>query len=150
MTTPQESLEADLKAAMKARDTARLATLRLLLAAVKNQRIALGRDVDDKEFASLVRKAVKQRHDAAAQYRQGHRPELAEKEESEIGHLEAYLPAQVDEGEIRQAVEDFIAREGLSGPQDMGKVMKAMIERFGGSADGATISRVAKERLTAS
>ena len=93
---------------------------------------------------------MKQRQEAASQYRKGNRPELAAKEEAEIGFLEVYLPDQVGEEEIRQAVEAFITAENLSGPRDMGKVMKAMIEKFDNSADGATISRIAKQRLTPS
>ncbi len=95
MSTPRERIEADLKAAMKQRDTARLSTLRLLLTAVKNRGIELKGDVDDDEFTAIVRKQIKQRQDSIQQYREGGRDELAAKEEAEIGLLEAYMPEQI-------------------------------------------------------
>jgi uncharacterized protein YqeY len=147
MPTPQQRVEADLKAAMKAGEKERLSTLRMLLAEVKNERIRRGGEVDEAAFAGLVRKAIKQREEASEQYRKGDRPELADKEESEAKLLLAYLPAQVDEATIRAAVEALIAERGLSGPAAMGPVMKEMLARFGSSADGAIVSRVAREAL---
>jgi hypothetical protein len=147
MTTPQQRVEADLKTAMKAGEKVRLSTLRMLLAEVKNDRIRRGGEVDEAAFAGLVRKAIKQREEASEQYRKGDRPELADKEEGEAKLLAAYLPAQVDEATIRAAVEALIAERGLSGPAAMGPVMKEMLARFGSSADGAVVSRVAREAL---
>lgn len=147
--TPQDTLAADLKTAMKARQTDRVQTLRMLLTAVKNRRIELGRDLDDKDFAALVRKAIKQREEAAEQYRKGKREELAQKEESEIGFLEPYLPQAVDEAELRRAITELVQAEDLSGPKAMGTVMKAMMERYGAAADGREISRLAREILGA-
>ena len=147
MSTPQDRIQSDLKDSLKARDKERTGTLRMLLTEIKNERIKSGREVDDKTFAGLVRKAVKQRHDSAEQYRQGDRPELAEKEEREAAILDAYMPQQVGEEEIRRAIEEFVAAEGLSGPRGIGPVMKAMIARFGGTADGKTINRIAREVL---
>ena len=148
MPSPQARLEADVKSAMKARDTERLGTLRMLLTSVKNRRIELQDEVDEKEFVTLVRRAVKQRHEAAAQYRKGDRPELAEKEESEIGHLEAYLPQAPSDDEIRAAIEELIAEQELSGPKAMGAVMKGMMAKFGAAADGAQINKIARQLLT--
>src|SRR4051812_40995516 len=151
MTTPtpppQQRLETDVKDAMRASDKERLSTLRMLLAAVKNERIARGGEIDEATFASLTRKAIKQREEAAEQYRKGDRPELAEKEEREGKLLAAYLPAQLDEGQIRAAVEALVAERGLAGPAAMGQIMKELLARFGAAADGATISRVAREVL---
>jgi uncharacterized protein len=146
-TSPQQRIEADLKAAMKAGEKERLSTLRLLLAEIKNERIRRGSEVDEAGFVSLVRKAIKQREDSVSQYRAGHREELAAKEEAEIGVLQAYLPAQVDEGQIRAAIEELVSSRGLSGPAGIGPVMKEMLARFGSSADGATINRIAREVL---
>lgn len=149
MSTPQQRIEADVKAAMKSGEKERLGTLRMLLAELKNERIAAGAEVDENRFAALVRKAIKQRHEAASQFRGGNRPELAEKEEREATILEGYLPQQASEDDIRRAIADFVAAEGLSGPAAMGRIMKEMLARFGSSADGGTISRLAKEALTA-
>lgn len=148
MTTPQQRIEAEVKAAMKAGDKERLGTLRMLLTEVKNERIRRGSDVDEAGFVSLVRKAIKQREESAVQYRKGNREELAAKEEAEKALLEGYLPAQVDEAQIRTAVEEMVAARGLSGPAAIGPVMKEMLARFGSSADGATINRIAREVLT--
>ncbi len=148
MTTPKERIEADLKEAMKARDAGRTSTLRLLLAAIKNEKIQLLREPDEREFASLVRKAIKQRQESIEQYQQGGRPELAAKEEQEIALLERYLPQAVSEDEVRAAIRELIAASGLQGPKAMGVVMKETIARFGGAADPSTISRVAKELLS--
>ncbi len=146
--SPQLQLEGDLKAAMKARDRLLVDTLRMLLTAVKNRRIELGEEVSADDFVALVKKAVKQREEAAGQYRSGAREELAEKEEREIVLLAAYLPEQVGEAELRQAVTEFVTAEGLRGPAAMGQVMKAMIQRFGGAADGKMLSTIAREILT--
>jgi uncharacterized protein YqeY len=149
LTAPQQRIEAELKAAMKSGDKLRLQTLRLLLAEIKNERIRRGAEVDEAGFVALVRKAIKQREDAAGQYRAGNRPESAAKEESEAAILATFLPAAAGEGEVRAAIAALIAERGLSGPQAMGPIMKEMLARFGGSADGATLNRVARELLGA-
>lgn len=147
-TTPQQRIEADVKTAMKAGEKERLGTLRLLLTELKNERIRRGDDVDEAGFVSLVRKAIKQREESAGQYRTGGRAELAAKEDSEAKILAAYLPAQVDEEQIRAAIQTLVVERGLSGPAAIGPVMKEMLGRFGSSADGAAINRIAREILT--
>ncbi|HEX6861184.1 MAG TPA: GatB/YqeY domain-containing protein [Thermoanaerobaculia bacterium] len=147
-TTPQQRIEADVKTAMKAGEKERLSTLRMLLTEIKNERIRRGSDVDEAGFVSLVRKAIKQREEAALQYRNGGREELAAKEESEAKLLASFLPTQVDEAQIRAAVEAVVAERGLSGPAAIGPIMKEMLARFGSSADGSVINRVAREVLT--
>ena len=94
-----------------------------------------------------MRKAIKQRGEAAEQFRAGGRPELADKEEREAAILEAYLPQQAGEAELRAAIAAFVAAEGLAGPKGIGPVMRAMLARFGAAADGATINRLAREIL---
>jgi uncharacterized protein len=148
MTTPRETIETDLKAALKAGEKEKLATLRLLLTDLKNEQIRRGSEVDDETFAGLVRKAIKQRGEAAEQYRAGGRPELADKEEREAAFLAVYLPAQADEAEIRAAIAEYVAAEGLAGPKAIGPVMRAMLARFGAAADGATVNRLAREILS--
>lgn len=147
MSTPQETIQNDLKTAMKAGEKERVGTLRMLLTEIKNERIRAGEEVDQDRFVALVRKAVKQRQEAAEQFRAGGRTEMADKEEREAAHLEAYLPAQASEAAIRAAIEDLVAAEGLEGPAAIGRVMKAMIERFGAGADGRTINQIARQVL---
>ncbi|MEM7482623.1 MAG: GatB/YqeY domain-containing protein [Acidobacteriota bacterium] len=147
MSTPQETIQNDLKDAMRSGDKERLGTLRMLLTEIKNESIRSGDEVDDATFDNLVRKGVKQRKDAAQQYRDGGREELAEKEEREITYLEAYLPQAVPEEEIRAAIQEILAASGLEGPKAMGVVMKETLARFGPRADGSTVSRLAREIL---
>lgn len=146
--TPRETIQSQLTEALKARDTTRVSTLRLLLTAMDNERIAKGAEVDDEGFLRIVQKALKQRKESAEAYTKGGRGDLAAKETAEAKILVAFLPPQADEGEIRSAIEEFVAAEGLAGPQAMGQVMKAMRERFAGSAEGGTISRIAREVLS--
>ena len=145
--TPQQRIEADVKAAMKSGEKEKLSTLRMLLTEIKNERIRKGSDVDEAGFVSLVRKTIKQREESVAQYRKGNREDLAAKEESEKEFLTTFLPAQVDEGQLRAAIQEIVDERGLSGPAGIGQVMKEMIARFGSSADGSTINRIAREIL---
>ncbi|HUO87138.1 MAG TPA: GatB/YqeY domain-containing protein [Thermoanaerobaculia bacterium] len=147
MTTPQEQVEADVKAALKKGDKERLGTLRMLLAEIKNERIRRGGEVDEAAMAALVRKAIKQRHEAAEQFRRGDREESAVREEREAAILGDYLPQQASEEEIRAVVERLVREEDLSGPAAMGQVMRETIARFGPRADGGTVNRIAREVL---
>jgi uncharacterized protein YqeY len=147
MSTPLERIQTDLKTAMKAQDKERTGCLRMLLAEIKNEAIRAGQPVDEERFVGLVRKGIKQRTESAEQFRKGGRDESADHEEREKVLLEAYLPAQASEADIAQAVEDYVAAQDLSGPAAMGAVMKAMLERFGSTADGRTLSRIVKETL---
>lgn len=147
MKAPQERIQDDLKEAMKARDAERTGTLRMLLAEVKNEKIRAGRELAEEDFLGVVQKAVKQRQDAAEQYRGAGRPELAEKEEREAKLLGSYLPEQLSEADIRAAVEELVREQGLAGPKDLGKVMGALVPRFKGRADGKVVQRIARETL---
>jgi uncharacterized protein YqeY len=146
--SPQQRVENDLKAALKAGDRLRLQTLRLLLTELKNQRIERRAEVDETGFAALTRRAIKQREEAATQYRQGQREELAVKEEAEAVILASYLPAALSEEEIRGRLRALIESRGLSGPAALGAVMKESRALFGGSADNGTVSRIARELLS--
>ena len=145
--SPQQRLEGDLKRAMKAREQERVQTLRMLLSAVKNRRIELGAELDEAELLTLVKRAAKQRREAAEQFYRGGREELAAQEERELLILEEYLPAQIDEQTLRTEVAKYVAAEGLSGPRAIGQVMPVMIERFQGAADGKLLSRIVREAL---
>ncbi|HVT19568.1 MAG TPA: GatB/YqeY domain-containing protein [Thermoanaerobaculia bacterium] len=145
---PQPRIEADLKAALKAGEKEKLQTLRLLLAEIKNERIRRGGEVDEAGFIALLRRAIKQREEAAEQFRKGNREELAAKEGREASILAAYLPAQAGEAEIRAAIEGLLAQlaeRGVSGPPAIGPIMKEMLARFGGTAEPATINRIARQ-----
>lgn len=147
---PQRRVEADLTVAMKAREKERVATLRMLLSEVKNERIRRGEAVDEAGFIGLVRKAIKQRHESAEQYEKGDREESAAQERREAEILEAYLPPAPSDDEVRAAIVAYVAEHGLSGPKAMGEVMPAMIERFAGRADNAVVSRLARAVLLGS
>lgn len=145
--TPLEMLMTDIKAAMRARAKLKLSTLRMLLAEMKNEKIATGQEVDEKTFLRLVQRSVKQRKEAATKFRQGERIELAEKEESEMEILQEYLPQAVSEEELRAAVEEFVAQENLEGPRGLGAVMKEMMGRFAGRVDGGALQKIARDVL---
>ena len=149
MTTPREKLESEIKSALKAGEKRRLATLRLLLTAVDNERIKQGSEVDEAGFLRLVQKAIKQRRDSAKQYRNGGRSELAESEEAEAEILAGYLPPPVSDDELRSAIRALVEREGLAGPAAIGRVMKEMMAEYSGRADGGTINRIARDVLSA-
>ena len=147
MSTPQEMIQNDLKTALKAKDAERLSTLRMLLTEIKNEKIRIGAEVDADGFTRLLQKALKQRQDAVTQYRAGDRPELADKEEREAAILNEYMPEQASEDEIRQAIADLVAKEGLEGPKAIGVIMKGMMAHFGSKAEGRVINRLAREIL---
>ena len=148
MAQPQERVQNDLKDAMKAGDKERTGTLRMLLAELKNERIRAGGEVSEEAFLGLVQKAVKQRHDAAEQYRGAGRPELAEKEEREAKILGGYLPEAASEDEVRAAIQQLVTTESL-GPKDLGRVMGAVLPKFKGRIDGKVVQRLAREVLGA-
>ena len=147
MSTPLQTVQNHLKEAMKAKDKERLGTLRMLLTFIKNEQIETGAELDEKGFLTVVRRLVKQRKDSANQYREAGRDELADKEGREIVLLQDYLPAQVDEAVLRAAIAELIQAEGLEGPKGIGPIMKAMMQKFGATADGGTINKIARELL---
>ena len=142
-----DQIQADLKDAMKAGDALRRETLRMLIAALKNERIAVGADLDEDAVKAVVRRGVKSRKDSAQQYRDADRADLAEKEEAEIGVLEGYLPQVLDEAGTVELVEKAIADTGAAGKADIGKVMKAVMATHRDVVDGKLVNRLAAERL---
>ena len=148
MTTALENqIQDDMKSAMRAGETLRRDTLRMLIAALKNERIDRGADLDEESVLAVVRRGVKSRKDSAQQYRDAGRDELAEKEEAEIAVLEGYLPQMLDEAATIAAVEAAIAETGASEKCDLGKVMKAVMAAHRGLVDGKLVNRLAGERL---
>ena len=142
-----------MKEAMKAKDAKRLATVRLILAALKDKDIAArsetSRDLlGDDEILGLMAKMIKQREESATVYRQGGRPELAENEESEIAIIRTFMPKQMDEAEANAAIQAVIAETGAASIKDMGKVMAVLKERFAGQMDFGKASAATKDALS--
>jgi len=146
MNLQGQILEAQ-KAAMKAKEPLRLSSIRLLRTAIKNREIELRRELTDDEVIQVVSSLVKQRRESAQVYRDGGRPELAEKEELELAVLQEFLPAQLTEEEIRDLIETAVAETGAAGMKDMGRVMKAVSAQTVGRADGRQVSEMVRARL---
>ncbi len=150
----RQKLNDAMKEAMKAKDAKRLATLRLVLAALKDRDIAArtetSRDLlGDDEILSLLAKMIKQRDESATAFDAGNRPELAAGEREEIAIIRSFMPAQMDEAGVQQAAQTIIAELGATSIKDMGKVMAAMKERYAGQMDFARASAVIKTALSA-
>jgi len=144
-----DQITKDIANAMRQKDQAALAPLRMLKAALMNREVEKARALDDAESLQVVNQLVKQRRDSAEQFRAGGRPELADREQSEIDFLGRYLPPAADEAAITQAIEGAIAETGAAGPKDMGKVMKAVTAKLAGlTVDGRMLSEAVKKRLT--
>ncbi|HKJ04654.1 MAG TPA: GatB/YqeY domain-containing protein [Geopsychrobacteraceae bacterium] len=143
----KEQLNADMKEAMKARQAERLGTIRQLRSAIKNKEIELGQELDDQAVMSVISTQVKQRREAAQMYRDNERPELADKEEAELAVLQGYLPAQLEEAELRAIVVAVISEVGASSAKDMGKVMPVVMSKTKGAADGRLVNQLVRELL---
>ena len=137
----------DMKTAMRAKDSERLGTIRLLQAAMKQKEVDERVELDDTLIVAIVDKLIKQRKDAAQQYEAAARADLADKEKAEIAVLEAYLPARLGADEILAQVKAIVAELGASGPGDMGKVMGVAKQRLGGQAEMAQVSAAVKAAL---
>ena len=146
----KQQIISDLTASMKAQDAPRTSTLRMVKAAVMNREIETGGEMDDEEMMKLLRTLVKQRRDSVDQYEKGGRPELADKEKTEIDVIEAYLPQAASHEEIEQAVDAALAETGATSIKDMGRVMKAAQATLAGkNADGRLVSEIVKAKLGA-
>ncbi|AGT09492.1 GatB/YqeY domain-containing protein [Paracoccus aminophilus] len=149
----RERIQADTKEAMKSKDAARLSTLRLISAAIKDREIAArGENAEhpgltDADLTAILSKMVKQRQESARAYEEGGRLELAEKEEAEIGIIQGYLPRQLDAGEVQAAIDAVIAELGANSVRDMGRVMGELKTRFAGQMDFGAVGPMIKDRL---
>jgi uncharacterized protein YqeY len=137
-----DKVKQDLTVAMKAGEKDRVSALRLVLSELQKA----AKEGDGDELA-VLRRERKRRHESAAAFRDGGRPELAAAEEVEAGYIEAYLPAELSDDELRAIVADAVAQTGASSPRDMGQVMKASMARVAGRADGKRVSALAQEAL---
>jgi uncharacterized protein YqeY len=145
----KEQLEQDLKAAMREKAQLKLDTVRMLKSAIKYREIELMKPLDDAGIQGVVASEIKRRRDSVEQYRAGNRADLADKEAAEIVILQAYLPQQLGEDELRAKVDAAIAQVGAKGPKDMGAVMKALLPEVQGRAEGKVVSDMVKARLAA-
>ena len=143
----KDRITEDMKAAMKAKETAKLGAIRLLLAAIKQKEVDERTTLDDAAVAAVIEKLTKQRKDSVTQYEAANRPELAEAEKFEIAILAAYLPEKMSSEETAAAVAAAVAETGAKGPADMGKLMGVLKPRLAGKADMAEVSKLVKAAL---
>jgi len=137
----------DMKSAMKAKETARLSAIRLLLAAIKQKEVDERVELDEAAVTAVIEKLVKQRKDSVAQYEAANRQDLADVEKAEIAILAAYLPEKMSSEETAAAVAAAVAETGAKGPADMGKLMAVLKPRLAGKADMAEVSKLVKAAL---
>ena len=145
----EQRIQADMVAAMKAKETVKLASLRAIKAAIMLAKTAEGAsgEVTDQEIVKIIQKLVKQRKESAQQYNDAGRPELAENELAEAAVMEVYLPKQLSEAELEEELKKIIAEVGATTPQEMGKVMGVATKKLAGLADGRAISAAVKKLL---
>lgn len=148
MTTAlKDRLSEDMKAAMRAKDSARLGAIRFLLAAIKQREVDERISADDAVVLAVIEKMAKQRRDSITQFEQAGRHDLADKEKAELALLQTYLPQPLSEDELLAAIRAAIAEAGGSGPQAMGKVMGLLKPRIAGRADPARASAMVRQLL---
>ena len=144
----KEQITEDMKAAMRAKDSGRLATIRLLTAAIKQKEVDERIDVSDEQVLAIIEKMIKQRKDSIGQFEAGGRQDLADIEKAELVILSTYMPAALSEAEVQAEVAAAIAAVGAAGPQDMGKVMGVLKPKLAGRADMTAVSAMVKTALT--
>lgn len=142
-----DKIQSDLKQALLSRDEVKTSTLRMVLAAASNARIAKGEDLTDEEMVKIVQKEAKQRDEAIEAAKNASRNELVQSNEAEKKILADYLPEQMSEEKLEEIVVSTIHEVGASSPSDIGKVMAAVMPKVKGQADGATVSRIASQHL---
>jgi uncharacterized protein YqeY len=145
-----DSLNAQLITALKAKDEFQVSLLRMLIAAIHNREIEVhgkGEKLSEEDVLDVLKKELKKRKESAAVFGEAGRAELAEKESKEAAYIETLLPAQLPENEILKIIDDAFAEMGTVTPQDFGKVMKAVMAKTGGQADGGTVSKLIKAKL---
>ncbi|MFN2644571.1 MAG: GatB/YqeY domain-containing protein [Burkholderiales bacterium] len=143
----KQQINEDMKAAMRAKDAARLSTIRLILAGIKQREVDERIELDDPAVVAVIEKMIKQRRESIAQFEKGGRSDLADAEKAELQVLSAYLPAQMSEAEIQKEIDAAIAASGAAGAKDMGKVMAALKSKLAGKADMGKVSALVKARL---
>ena len=143
----KEQITEDMKTAMRAKDSERLGTIRLLIAEIKRKEVDERIELDDAQVVAIVEKMIKQRKDSISQFTAAGRTDLADKETAELKVLEVYLPQRLSEAEIKAEVAAIVAELGAKGPADMGKVMGAVKGKLAGKADMGLVSAAVKAAL---
>ncbi|MBK9615680.1 MAG: GatB/YqeY domain-containing protein [Uliginosibacterium sp.] len=146
--TLKDRITEDMKAAMRAKDTAKLGAIRLLMAAMKQREVDERIMLDDAGIIAIADKLIKQRRDSASQYDSANRPDLADAERAEIDVLSAYMPAALSDKEIDDSIAAAIAETGATGPADMGKLMAVLKPKLAGRADMSAVSGRVKAALS--
>jgi uncharacterized protein YqeY len=144
----KEQLTEDMKAAMRAKETGRLAAVRLIIAEVKRKELDEQTQLDDTQVLAVIEKMIKQRKDSISQFEAGNRPDLADIEKAEMVILSAYMPAGLSDEEIAAEVAAAVAETGATGPQDMGKLMGVLKPKLAGRADMTVVSGLVKKALS--
>ena len=137
-----------MKAAMRAKESARLSTVRLLLAGIKQREVDERIELDDAQVLSVIEKMIKQRRESIAQFEKASRNDLADVEKAEIQVLSGYMPAQMSDADVEKLVQSTISETGASGAKDMGKVMAALKAKLAGKADMGKVSALVKAKLS--
>ncbi|MCX7209335.1 MAG: GatB/YqeY domain-containing protein [Burkholderiales bacterium] len=146
----KEKITEDMKNAMRAKEAARLATIRLLTSAIKQKEVDERIEVNDEQVLGIIEKMIKQRKDSITQFEAGGRQDLADIEKSELAILSTYMPAALSEAEVQAEVQAAVTASGAAGPQDMGKVMAILKPKLAGRADMTAVSAIVKAALVKS
>lgn len=134
--------------ATKAKDAVQMNTLRMLRAAIKNREVELRGELEDQEVLRVIHTQIKQHKESIRQYKEGGRDDLVEKEEQELSILMSFMPEQLSEEDIAQAVEQVVEELGATDMRDMGRVMKALMARLAGSVDGKVVNEMVRKKLS--
>jgi uncharacterized protein YqeY len=144
----EERLVEEMKQAMKSNDKLRLSTIRMIRSALKNKEIEVRKKLEDEEIAKVIQVMVRKGEESVEQFQAGGRTDLVEKEKSEIDILKSFLPQPLSREEILKIIDQTIQETQASSPKDIGKVMKSVIPKIGGKADGKLVNQLVKERLS--
>jgi uncharacterized protein YqeY len=144
----EERLVEEMKQAMKSNDKLRLSTIRMIRSALKNKEIEVRKKLEDEEIAKVIQVMVRKGEESVEQFQAGGRMDLVEKEKSEIDILKSFLPQPLSQEEILKIIDQTIQETQASSPKDIGKVMKSVIPKIGGKADGKLVNQLVKERLS--
>lgn len=141
-------MEEDLKQALRDRASLKVSCLRMVKAAVKNKEIDLRAELNDTQVIGILTTLAKQRRESIEMFKKGNRPDLVQKEEEELAFIETYLPQKMDEAELTKIIEAAISEVGAKAPSDVGKVMKAVMPKVAGRADGKAINAIVLKKLS--
>ena len=148
MSALLNKLQTEMKNALKSKDKDRLSVVRMLISEIKKEQIDKKRELSDSEVLAVIQRYAKQRRDAIEQYKKANRQDLVEKEQKELNIVLEFLPKQLTEEEIIKIVNETIEEVGATSIKDMGKVMKSVMEKVKGRADGSLVSKIVKEKLS--